>query len=376
MMKPPFLPVAHPVLDGNERLYVNECLQTSWISANGRFVPLFEEAFARFCGVDHAVAVSSGTAALHLALLALGVGPGDEVIVPALTYVATANAVVYCGARPVFADSDPQTWNLDPAGLEELITPRTRGIIVVHLYGHPADMDPILETAARHGLFVLEDAAQAHGAEYKHRRVGGWGDAAVFSFFGNKIITTGEGGMVVTRDPALAEKVRLLRGQGMDPQRRYWFPVVGYNYRMTNLQAAVGLAQLERIEQRLEERRRLAAWYDRRLEALQSLLVRPCPQPWARHVCWLYSVVLRETVPVERDEVMAALAQRGIETRPVFWPVHLLPPYAPVVRPLPVSENISRRGLSLPTHSLLTEADVERVADALAAVCLRQPAET
>lgn len=375
-MKPRFLPVAHPVLDGNERLYVNECLETSWISANGRFVPLFEEAFARFCGVDHAVAVSSGTAALHLALLALGVGPGDEVIVPALTYVASANAVVYCGARPVFADSDPQTWNLDPAALEELITPRTRGIIVVHLYGHPADMDPVLEAAARHGLFVLEDAAQAHGAEYKQRRVGGLGDAAVFSFFGNKIITTGEGGMVVTRNAALAEKVRLLRGQGMDPSRRYWFPVVGYNYRMTNLQAAVGLAQLERIEQRLAERQQVAAWYDRHLAPLEDFLIRPSAQPWARHVYWLYSVVLRETVPLERDEVAAALEERGIETRPVFWPVHLLPPYAPAANRLPVAEEIARRGLSLPTHSLLTEDDVARVAEALAAVCLRQPAET
>jgi perosamine synthetase len=368
-MKGTYLPVARPILDGNEHRYVLECLETGWVSANGRFVPLFEEEYARFCDVEYAVAVNSGTAALHLALLALGVGPGDEVLVPTLTYVATANAVVYCGAKPVFVDCDPETWTIDPGCLENLITARTRGIIVVHLFGHPADMDPILETAARHGLFVLEDAAQAHGAEYKHRHVGGLGNAAIFSFFGNKIITTGEGGMVVTRSAAIADKVRLLRGQGMDPSRRYWFPVIGYNYRMTNLQAAVGLAQLERIEQRLTERQQVARWYDQRLEPLQDLVQCPHTQRWARRVHWLYTVLLRETVRIERDEIAALLWEQGIETRPVFWPIHLLPPYAPAVRSLPVSESIARRGLSLPTHSWVTQDDVDRVADALAAAC-------
>lgn len=367
-----FIPVSHPVLDGNERRYVMECLETSWISANGRFVPLFESAFAQYCGVEHAVAVSSGTAALHLALLALGVKPGDEVIVPALTYVATANAVVYCGARPVFADSEPQTWNLDPSELERLITPRTRGIVAVHLYGHPADMDPILKIASRHGLFVIEDAAQAHGAEYRGRRVGRFGSAAAFSFFGNKIITTGEGGMVVTEDGELAERMRWLRGQGMDPKRRYWFPIVGYNYRMTNLQAAVGLAQLERIDQRLEERRRIAQWYERHLAPLEDRVVLPRQQSWARHAFWLYSIVLGDTAPVERDEVMTRLEERGIETRPVFYPLHVLPPYEESRVRLPVAEQIANRGISLPTHPLLTEEDICYVAGALGEICAKR----
>jgi perosamine synthetase len=368
-MRNPQLQVSRPIFDGNEAQYLLECIESGWVSGNGRFVPLFEDSYARYCGVGHGVAVSSGTAALHLALLALGVGPGDEVILPTLTYVATANAVVYCGATPVFADCDPQTWTIDPESLEPLITARTRGLIVVHLFGHPANMDPILEIATRRGLFVLEDAAQAHGAEYKRRRVGGLGDAAIFSFFGNKIITTGEGGMVVTRNPEIADRVRLLRGQGMDPCRRYWFPVIGYNYRMTNLQAAVGLAQLERIEQRLTVREQVAHWYDQRLKPLEDFLLRPHTEQWARRVHWLYTILLRETVEIDRDDVAAALWEQGIETRPVFWPIHLLPPYTPAVRSLPVSESIARRGLSLPTHPWVTQDDVDRVANALAAAC-------
>lgn len=364
-----FIPVSHPVLDGNEKLYVGECLDTGWLSANGRFVPLFESAFASYCGTMHAVATSSGTAALHLALLALGVGPGDEVLVPTLTYVATANAVRYCGATPVFVDSEWQTWNIDPSAIEARISAKTRGIIVVHLYGHPADMDPILEIARRHGLFVLEDAAQAHGAQYKGRRVGGLGDAGIFSFFGNKLITTGEGGMIVTSREEVAERARWLRGQGMDPTRHYWFPVIGFNYRMTNLQAAVGLAQLERIEARLAERRQVAQWYERYLDRFEHLLQRPSCQPWARHTFWLYSVLLDRSVAIDRDEIMHALRWRGIETRPVFYPVHTMPPYRSANCSLPVAEAIASRGISLPTHSLLTEDQVRYVCEVLIAAC-------
>jgi perosamine synthetase len=363
------IPISHPVLAGNEEKYVQECLRTSWISSIGRFVPLFEEAFARFCGVAYGVATSSGTTALHLALLALGVKEGDEVLVPTLTYVATANAVRYCGAHPVFIDSEPRTWNLDPGRLEEHITPRTRGIIVVHLYGHPADMDPILELARRYGLFVLEDAAQAHGAEYRGRKVGSFGAAAVFSFFGNKIITTGEGGMVVTNDVALRDKLRLLRGQGMDPERRYWFPVVGYNYRLTNLQAAIGLAQLEQIQSRLQERRQIAQWYQKHLAPLGDRLVLPREESWARHSFWMYTVLLGDRVKRSRDEVIDALAEMGIETRPVFYPVHVLPPYSGNSSRCPVAEAIAARGLSLPTHSLLSEEDVSYIATCLKRAC-------
>jgi len=364
-----FIPVSHPVLTGNETKYVGECLQTSWISSIGRFIALFEDSFAQFCGLTHAVACSSGTSALHLALLALDVGLGDEVIVPTLTYVAAANAIRYCGARPVFVDSEPDTWNLDPGQIEERITARTRGILAVHLYGHPAEMDPIVELARRYGLFVIEDAAEAHGAEYRGRRVGALGDLATFSFFGNKVVTTGEGGMVVTGSAGLSDKVRMLRGQGMDPQRRYWFPIIGFNYRMTNIQAAIGLAQMEQITQRLAERRRVAEWYARHLEPVSDFLALPVERDWVRHSFWLYTITLRDSAKLTRDEFMAGLAEAGIETRPVFYPMHVLPPYREAERRYPVAEAVACRGISLPTHSLLTEEDISYIAGCVAALC-------
>lgn len=238
-----FIPVAEPSLDGREKEYVMECLESGWISGSGKYIDRFEESFARFCNARHGVAVANGTVALHVALLALGITAGDEVIVPDLTYIAAANSVLYCNAKPVFADVDPVTWTLNPAEVERKITPRTRAIIAVHLYGHPVEMGQIQKLAKNHKLFIIEDAAEAHGAEYKGRRIGSIGDIATFSFYGNKIITTGEGGMIVTNDDTLARQSRLLKGQGMDPERRYWFPMLGYNYRMTNIQAAIGLAQ-------------------------------------------------------------------------------------------------------------------------------------
>ena len=248
--------VACPVLNGRETEYVMECMRTSWISSVGRFVTEFERGFADFCGVRHAVATNNGTTALHLALVAIGIKPDDEVIVPSLTYIASANAVKYCGATPVFVDNDPVTFNIDPAAVEAAITERTKAIIPVHLYGHMADMDVLIEIATKHDLLIVEDAAEAVGARYKGRRAGSLGTCATFSFFGNKILTTGEGGMVTTNDGELAERLKLLRGQGMDPQRRYWFPEIGYNYRMTNLAAAIGLGQLENIEHHLSADRR------------------------------------------------------------------------------------------------------------------------
>ena len=365
--KPPRIPVAQPVLDGRETEYVMECMQTSWISSNGRFITLFEQAFADYCGVKHAIATNNGTTALHVALVSLGVGAGDEVIVPSLTYIATANTVKYCNATPVLVDNDPVTFNIDPADIEAAITPRTKGIIPVHLYGHPADMDAINAVAKKHGLFVLEDAAEAAGASYKGRKTGGLGDVATFSFFGNKIITTGEGGMVSTDDDALAARIRLLRGQGMDPERRYWFPVIGYNYRMTNIQAAIGLGQLERIEHHLEQRRRVAAAYRARLAPLEDRLVLPVSENWAEHVYWMYTVVLRDNVAKSRDQVMADLDAENIETRPVFYPMHVLPPYEDLNRPagFPHADRCAERGINLPTFGTLTEDEIERVAAAL-----------
>ena len=240
--------IANPILNGNERKYIDECIDTGWISANGRFVKEFEEKFAAFCGVRYALACCNGTVTLHLALLALGIGEGDEVIMPTLTYIATANAVRYCGATPVFVDSEADTWNISPEEIEKHITPRTKAIIPVHLYGLACNMDAILDIAKRHDLKVIEDAAEAHGAAWRNKLVGSMGDVGSFSFFGNKIITCGEGGMVTTNDPELYEKMKLLRAQGVDPNKRYWHTMVAYNYRMTNMQAAVGLAQLENVE--------------------------------------------------------------------------------------------------------------------------------
>jgi len=360
----PKIPVAAPSLIGREAEYVQECLETTWISSSGRFIGAFEEAFASLCNVKHAVACNNGTTALHLALVALGIGPGDEVIVPTLTYIASANTVTYCGATPVFIDCDEATFNLDPAELEALITPRTRAIMPVHLYGHPADMDPILEIAGRHGLAVVEDAAEAVGARYKGRPAGGLGDCGVFSFFGNKIITTGEGGMVTTDDDALAARLRLYRSQGMDPERRYWFPVVGYNYRMTNIAAAIGLGQLERIEDHLAARRRIAEGYDRRLRNARSLSL-PKTEPWAEHVYWMYTVLLQGATR-SRDEVMTRLEAEGIETRPVFYPLHTLPPYqAQALKPYPRALSIAERGLNLPTYAALGDDDLDRIVEAL-----------
>ncbi len=356
-----FIPVACPVLSGNEKKYVNECLDSSWISSAGKFISQFEEAFAAFCGVRYAVSSNNGTTALHLALLALGAGPGDEVIVPTLTYIASANAIRYCGAHPVFVDSEPRTMNIDPFAIEKRITSATKGIMVVHLYGHPVDIDPILEIARRHNLFVIEDAAEAHGATYRGRTVGGLGDAGTFSFFGNKIITTGEGGMITTDRADLNDRLRLLRGQGMDLQRRYWFPVIGYNYRMTNIEAALGLAQLERVEEHRNIRQSIAAWYNNCLADLSDVITTPIVEDWAYHAFWMYTIILKDACPVTRDELMARLAARGIETRPVFYPMHVLPPYLDSTSKYPVADFLSTRGINLPTHELLTEGDVRYI---------------
>jgi perosamine synthetase len=356
--------VAEPKLSGKEREYVLDCIDTTWISSNGKYITAFEESFAHFCGVKHAVATNNGTTALHLALVAMGLQPGDEVLIPTVTYIATANAVRYCGATPVLVDVRAETMNIDPADIRRHITPKTKGIIPVHLYGHPAEMGSIMKIAADHGLFVLEDAAEAHGAEYLGRRVGSFGDCSTFSFFGNKIITTGEGGMVTTNNDALADRLRLFRGQGMDPKRRYWFPVIGYNYRMTNIQAAIGLAQMEQIDQALVDREQLSRWYGEALSPLANRIVLPTQEPWAKHVYWMYTVFLREADEAKRDAVMLALDKLGIESRPVFYPMHVLPPYAQEST-FPVADKWACCGINLPTHQMLTREDVARVANAL-----------
>ncbi|WP_314591420.1 DegT/DnrJ/EryC1/StrS family aminotransferase [Paenibacillus terrigena] len=355
-------PVAIPVLNGNEKKYVMECLDSTWISSNGSYIEKFEQGFADFCGTKHAISCSNGTTALHLALLAHGVEWGDEVIIPTLTFVATANAVVYCGAQPVFVDSESETWNMDPELIESKITPRTKGIIVVHIYGHPTDMDPIMGIARKHGLFVIEDAAEAVGAQYKGRMVGSIGHSATFSLFGNKIITTGEGGMITTNDDRIADQIRLLRGQGQDPQKRYWFPVIGYNYRMTNMQAAVGCAQLENIHWHIEQRIRVAMLYQQFLED-DTRLTLPVQKEWALNVFWMSSIILKEGTSQYRDQVMLQLMERGIESRPFFYPMHTLPPYRKLQmeEEFPVVNRISALGMNVPSYGTLLEDDVKYI---------------
>lgn len=357
--------VAEPVLAGNEQKYVLDCLQTGWISGSGKYVQAFEERFSDYCGAKYAVAVFNGTVALHVALLALGVGSEDEVIIPDLTYIASPNSATYCGARSVFADIDRLTWTIDPEDVAQKITARTKVIMPVHIYGHPVDMDPLLKLAHDHQLFVVEDAAEAHGSEYKGKRIGGIGDVATFSFYGNKIITTGEGGMVVTNDEVLAREIRILKGQGMDPNRRYWFPVVGFNYRMTNLQAAIGLAQFERIDWFVERRIEVASWYTDFLS--DTALQLPVQAEWAKNVYWLYSVCVPENV--NRDRLIQQLEEKGIETRPFFYPMHSLPPYYDPQGDtrFPISTHLSSRGINLPSSASLTKQDVAYIADMLKA---------
>jgi len=360
------IPVAAPVLAGREKEYVLDCLESTWISSTGKYLDEFQEKFAAYCNMRHALACCNGTVALHLALMAYDLKPGDEVLVPSLTFIAPVNAVTYCGATPVFVDSNALTGNIDPTKIEELITPRTRGIVAVHLFGHPADMDAIRAIATKHGLFVIEDAAEAHGAEYRGRMAGSLGDISTFSFYGNKVITSGEGGMVLTNNDELAAKMTLLKGQGMDQSRRYWFPIMGYNYRMTNLAAALGLAQLEKIDWHLARRREVAEGYIARLKNFSGVRVQG-EEPWAKHVRWMFTIYLDGVDMARRDAVMRALDAKGIETRPVFYPVHTMPPYEKIHggRPMPVCEKLARTGLNLPTWAGMTEDDIDYVCASL-----------
>jgi len=358
------IPVAEPLLGEKELEYVTDCIRSGWVSSAGEYVRRFEREFAAYCGVRYGVATHNGTVALHLALVALGIGPGDEVILPTLTFVATANAVTYTGATPVFVDSEPRTWNLDPEAAARAITPRTRAIIAVHLYGHPADMDPLRALADEHGLVLIEDAAEAHGARYKGRRTGSLSDVAIFSFFGNKIITTGEGGMVLTDDGVLAERCFFLENQAKQKDDPYWHTEIGYNYRMTNLQAALGVAQLERIEELVAIRLRNAAHYNRRLAKVPGLTLPPCAE-WAEAVYWMYTVLIEDDYGLDRDTLMARLRQLGIETRPVFYPIHTLPMYNQG-QSFPVAEEVGRKGINLPSGATLTPEQVDAVCDALA----------
>jgi perosamine synthetase len=364
------IPVAAPDLSGNEEKYVVEALRSTWISSTGPFVGRFEAEFAAACGTRASIAVANGTLALHLALMTLDLRPGDEVLVPSLTYIATANAVRYCGAEPVFVDVDPNTWCMDPAKLEASITRRTKGVIPVHLYGHPADMDAINRIAATHGLWVVEDAAESVFGRYKGRPTGSLARIGVFSFYGNKVITSGEGGAVTLDDPALEHRARLLKGQGVDPDRRYFFPITGYNYRLTNVACALLCAQLERANAIVERRRAIYARYRRLLGDVSGIGFQPVAS-WADISPWLFCITVEEgSYGRTRDELMALLADEGIETRPFFKPLHRLPPFHEESRRrgevLPITDRLGATGLNLPTYTAMSDRDVELIAGVIA----------
>ena len=357
------IPIGEPSLAGNELKYVTECVTTGWISSQGSFVRRFEEMLAKRLGVEHALAVSNGTVAIHLALVALGIGPGDEVIVPDLTFAATINSVIHAGATPVLVDVDPATWNLDPAATAAAITPRTRAIMPVHLYGQPADMDAIGALAAKHGLVVVEDAAEAIGALHHGRPCGTLGDAGTFSFFSNKVITTGEGGAVVFRSKEVWERAKRLRDHGMRPTKRYWHDEVGFNYRLTNLQAAIGCAQLERFDEFIARKLALAARYRDRLAGVAGIEL-PAEIPGLRNSHWMMSAIADPAATgMERDELMARLGEAGIETRPLFYPLHEMPPYRAHAgnREFPATTRLSAHGLSLPSGVTLTDGEIDYV---------------
>jgi perosamine synthetase len=359
------IPVCEPTLGGREAEYLLDCVESNWISSAGKYIPQFEAKFAAECGCRYGVACLNGTIGLHLALATLDLQPGDEVILPTFTMIATINAVTYVGAKPVLVDSEPHTWNMDVDQIAQKITPRTKVILPVHTYGHPVDMDPLMELADKHGIFVLEDAAEAHGAEYKGRRTGGLGHAGVFSFYANKIITTGEGGMITTNDTQLAALAENLRDHAFSSERHFWHKYVGFNYRMTNLQAAIGLAQVEQMPQFIENRRQNAALYTRLLREISGIITPP-ESPDVKNVFWMYSILVDDDkFGMTRDELRSFLAKHGVETRTFFIPMHLQPIYYEKFKgqSYPVSEMLCSRGLYLPSASSLGEHQIRYIVD-------------
>ena len=364
--------VSQPVLGELESQYINGALKDGAISGfYGQYLSRFEAGFARYCGCDYGVTTTSGTTALHLAMLALSIGKGDEVLVSTLTNMATFFAVVYQGAIPIPVDIEEDTWNLDPDLLESKITPRTKAILVVHLFGHPVDMDPVMEVARRHNLHVIEDCAEAHGATYKGRKVGGIGDIGCFSFYANKIITTGEGGMITTNDADIAGKARSLKSLAFGASDKFMHKDIGYNYRMTNLQAALGCAQLERIESVIDSKRRIAGFYTERLKGLDCLQL-PIEKSWARNVYWMYHVALKGEAGSKRSQVMQRLQECGVETREGFIPANMQEIFLNKgwvkLEDCPKANDVAFRSFYLPSGPSLSKEDLEYVSTSLTEV--------
>ena len=370
------IPVNEPLLGETDLDYVTECVRTGWISSSGRFIDEFEQRWAAYCGTRYGIAVSNGTTALQLAVAALDLQPGDEIIMPSFTIISCAQAAVYNGAVPVLVDSDPATWCMDVTQIEKKISERTRAIMPVHIYGHPVDMDPILELARARGLAVIEDAAEAHGAEYLSgrdtnpvwRRCGGLGTLSCFSFYANKLVTTGEGGMVVTDDAGLNDKMRSLRNLCFRPERRFYHLEMGFNFRLTNLQAALGLAQIGRIDDIVARKRWIGEEYTRRLKGLRGLQL-PVNECWARSVYWMYGTVVLEETGMDATALAQRLKQSGIETRPFFLGMHEQPVFHQrglfVDERYPVAERLGRQGLYLPSGLALTDEQLSRICTTL-----------
>jgi len=360
------IPICEPKLGEEELENVIECVKSTWISSKGRFIEQFESSFSKYCGAKYGVATSSGTTALHLALTTLGIKKGDEVIIPTFTMIATANAVTYTGAKPVLVDSEPSTWNIDVNKIEEKVTKKTKVVIAMHTYGHPVNMDPLIDLAEDHGLYIVEDSAEAHGAEFKGKKAGSLGDMGCFSFYANKIITTGEGGMIVTSNAELAEKASMLRDQAFEKKRRFWHRYIGFNYRLTNLQAAVGLAQMGKIDQFVGIRRRNAHMYNSLLKNIKGITLPP-EANWAKNVYWMYSILIEKSFGISRDELMRRLEENGVETRPFFHPIHVQPIYHKSYRgdTYPVADELSQKGVNLPSGNTLEKEQIEYVVDAI-----------
>jgi len=342
-----FIPVSEPSITEKEIDYVTNAVKSGWVSSIGQYIDAFEKRFAEFVGTTYALTTSNGTTALHLALVTLGIKEGDEVIIPDLTFIATANAVTYTGAKPVIVDIERDTWCIDPQSVKKAITAKTKAIIPVHLYGHPANMDVINHIAKEYGLYVIEDAAEAHGAKYRGKKVGNLGDIGVFSFYGNKIITTGEGGMLTTNNEKIYKRAKFLKDHAMSVEKRYWHPEIGYNYRMTNLQAALGLAQLERIDELINKKIQIFEWYKEFFGDIQCIKLNP-QKEWAKNVFWMVCLILDTDFGISRSELMAKLKEKGIDTRPFFYPISQMPMYNSG-KINPVAYDISQRGLNLPS---------------------------
>lgn len=355
-----FLPIAEPSIGTQELNNVTNCVKSTWISSIGKYIDSFENNFADYCGTKYGVSVSNGTMALFLALRSIQIKAGDEVIIPNLTFIATANAITYLGAKPILVDCEKDTWNLDVSKIEQAITDKTKAIIPVHLYGHPCNMDAIMNIAIKNNIMVIEDAAEAHGAEYKGKKVGSIGNIGCFSFYGNKTITTGEGGICITNSKLLYNKMKLLKDHGMSKRKRYWHNIIGYNFRMTNIQAAIGCAQLEKIDQFIKKKRKNAFLYNSILKEC-SHIVLPPEKRWAKNTYWLYSILINNT---NIDDLVIKLRNKNIDSRRFFYPINIQPPYKQKGE-FEVSNSLSQRGLSLPSSVNLKTNEIRYISKTL-----------